>query len=738
VTIEHTTPVPPGDAAAGGPTQGTLRHDWAVTRGTGLSRRYTMADEAAVDLAIASAAQATDPTTSVRPPTEEEVYQYLRRRRRWVLPLQTLLFLPVMFSLARFATTSPWLYPFLLWVGLGMVNSLVGAYTSNQRPRITYDDHITKVAEYSPRSWPSVDVFLPTAGEPLEVVVNTLRHAAALSYAGEVAVHVLDDADRGEVAAAADRFGFDYIVRPDRGVMKKAGNLLHALRRTGNDIVLVLDADFAPRPDMLNELVPYFADESVGIVQSPQYFDTSVQQTWLQRTAGATQELFYRWVQPSRDRLGAAICVGTSAVYRRAALEAAGGFAQIEHSEDVHTGVNLRKVGFGLRYVPVLLSKGLCPAEIMPFISQQYRWAAGSLSLMKDKSFYRDANLTVPRLLPYFSGFLHFITTGLAVFVATLPGPIMMWFFPQDIAPENYLLLIGGPLAWFLLLPFVSIGRWRLEVVRVQMLYSFAHFKAMLDIARNRTAGWVPTGAKKAPNPIATAVIRTIRVVVPVNLVALVAGMVHVTLTFGVDHVWPAGLFGLVYAYVTVPLLLAPRVLSWRDILVPRRRKVSGPATTAAAAPSPSGSASSRTEGFDTRRIPAKAIIGVALCTTALLAASTTSATSAGTSGVDDNAAGHARDVGSSQVCAGSALACPDRILSALSRPRARAANRHRTTPEKSRPERAAVSHGGAQGPGTSMTSVRRTRQAGSHSVGHRAASGPARADATFVHLYPR
>lgn len=537
-----------------------------------MARSYSVADEAAVDLAIATAARADDPTASVQPPTDQEKLQYLRSSRRWVLPLQSLLFLPVLVSLTHFALFSPWLYPFLAWVALGFVNTLVGTFSSNQKRRVTYDGHRTRVRDYAPTAWPSVDVLLPTAGEPLEVLVNTYRHVAALSYPGEVAVHVLDDGDRGEVAAAADRFGFSYKVRPNRGFMKKAGNMLHALGQTSNDLILVLDADFVPRPDILRELVPYFTDSSVGIVQSPQYFDTTVEQNWLQRCAGATQELFYRWVQPSRDGLGVAICVGTSAVYRRSALEEVGGFAQIEHSEDVHTGVKLRKAGYGLRYVPVLLSKGLCPSEVKPFISQQYRWATGSLSLMKDPSFYREANLGFTRLLPYLSGFLYYITTGLAVFVSMLPGPIMMWFFPQAVAPANYLPFVGGPLVWFVLLPRLSTGRWRLEVLRVQMLYSFAHFKAVCDTVRSRTAGWVPTGATKAPNPVATTVMRTIRVVVPFNLLALASGVLHVTLSFGIEQVWPAALYGLMYAYVTVPLLFVPRVMSWRDLLRSRRR----------------------------------------------------------------------------------------------------------------------------------------------------------------------
>jgi len=101
---------------------------------------------------------------------------------------------------------------------------------------------------------------------------------------------------------------------------------------------VILDADFCPRPDFLRHLVPYMDDPAVGIVQSPQYFDSGENLNWIQRTAGSTQELFYRWILPSRDRFNAAICVGTCALYRRKALEATGGFAQIEHSEDIHTG----------------------------------------------------------------------------------------------------------------------------------------------------------------------------------------------------------------------------------------------------------------------------------------------------------------------------------------------------------------------------------------------------------------
>jgi cellulose synthase/poly-beta-1,6-N-acetylglucosamine synthase-like glycosyltransferase len=80
------------------------------------------------------------------------------------------------------------------------------------------------------------------------------------------------------------------------------------------------------------------ADPKTALVQTPQYFRVLSEQTWVEKGAGATQELFYRVVQVNRNRWGASICVGSNAVYRRAAFDEVGGTAEIGFSEDVHSG----------------------------------------------------------------------------------------------------------------------------------------------------------------------------------------------------------------------------------------------------------------------------------------------------------------------------------------------------------------------------------------------------------------
>jgi cellulose synthase (UDP-forming) len=322
--------------------------------------------------------------------SDDEKDCYFGPQARWYLVLRFVAFVGLMISLVRFTYSEARISALLIVIACLAIVSVISLYTSTRPRRSNLADHRRLVAQWPYRgdpNAPSVDVSLPTAGEPLTVPANTYRRVAALDYPGVVSVYVLDDGARPEVAELANDYGFNYLSRPDRGRLKKAGNLGFGYASSHGDVIAVLDADFAPRPDYLRELMPYLEDQSVGIVQSPQFFQTHGLTLWLQRAAGATQELFYRWVQPSRDAIEAPICVGTCALYRRAALAAPGGLAQIEHSEDVHTGVKILGAGYYVRYVPIVLSKGECPDSLSAFMSQQYRWCAGSMSLMTNADF---------------------------------------------------------------------------------------------------------------------------------------------------------------------------------------------------------------------------------------------------------------------------------------------------------------------------------------------------------------
>lgn len=492
----------------------------------------------------------------VSPPSDKEKYSYIAFAPRFLPLTLSLLFCPVLLSLSKFALLSPLLWIFLLWVLIQLANILLGAYTSNKKHNVTMKIHKQTVANSAPLLDKSFDVFLPTAGEPMQVLLNTYFYVSKLKWAGDLNVHVMDDADRPEVMQAAARFGFNYIVRPNRPKLKKAGNLRYAFKKTKGDFILVLDADFVPREDMLLEMVGYFLDDKIGIVQSPQYFDVKKSHNWLQRAAGATQELFYRFIQPSRDNSDSAICVGTCAIYRRAALTAAKGFAPIGHSEDVHTGVRVAKAGFTLRYVPILVAKGLCPDQMHSFINQQYRWATGSFSLLSDKTFWQDKHFTKRRLAPFITGFAYYLTTGISVYMTPLPVIAMLFFFNSFITPENFLPLLGIVFSQFALLPIVTKGRMNPSVMRVQTVYGFAHARAIFDHMRGRSAEWVATGSKIKTRSRAHQIVDGMVIFLSASLILQLAGIIYASSHIGVENLWPAVLFYLFSVYLYMPIIL--------------------------------------------------------------------------------------------------------------------------------------------------------------------------------------
>ena len=273
------------------------------------------------------------------PPNGREKYEYFGRQRRWVFAFLLVAAAGVLYGYIRVAQHA-WVVAPLMWLLLMVIVPpiVVNFWLRIGRPRLTLAGHQATVAGYREQG-EAVDVFLPSCGEPLALLNNTFQYVSKMQWGGPKTVYVLDDSVREQVRDLAQRYGFRYIIRPDPGHMKKAGNLLHALTISDGEYIAVIDADFAMRPEFLYETMPYFSDPHVGIVQTAQYFDVTNQtSSYIQRYAGTLQDIFFHYIQPARDRYSAAICAGTNLVYRRAAVEAAGGFAWVPIGEDVHSG----------------------------------------------------------------------------------------------------------------------------------------------------------------------------------------------------------------------------------------------------------------------------------------------------------------------------------------------------------------------------------------------------------------
>ncbi|GAA1482143.1 glycosyltransferase [Gordonia sinesedis] len=168
----------------------------------------------------------------------------------------------------------------------------------------------------------TVDVFITTYNEPLEMVLRTAIAARDMNHPHTT--WILDDGDRPEFAVAAERVGVGYLTRGPGwdGFERfaKAGNVNNALFRTHGEFIAILDADQVPHPEFLDRTLGYFEDGDVAFVQTPQHFWNVPEHDPL----GCQAELFYGPIQQGKDGWGAAFFCGSNAVLRREALMSLG------------------------------------------------------------------------------------------------------------------------------------------------------------------------------------------------------------------------------------------------------------------------------------------------------------------------------------------------------------------------------------------------------------------------------
>ena len=164
----------------------------------------------------------------------------------------------------------------------------------------------------------TVDVFITTYNEPIDLVLRTAEAARRIRYPHRT--WILDDGARPELEAAAGELGVDYLTRAASWTNKprhaKAGNLINALLHTDGEFILILDADQIPEPEILDHTLGYFTDDGMALVQTPQYF-TNVPDS---DPLGSQAPLFYGPIQQGKDGWNAAFFCGSNAVLRREAL----------------------------------------------------------------------------------------------------------------------------------------------------------------------------------------------------------------------------------------------------------------------------------------------------------------------------------------------------------------------------------------------------------------------------------
>lgn len=249
-------------------------------------------------------------------------------------------------------------------------------------------------------------VFIPTYNEDREVLLPAVAAAVALEPAHET--WVLDDGCRPEVEKLAVELGAKYLARADR-TGAKAGNINNALAQIDVDFIAIIDADHVVAPNFLRHTLGYFDDSRVAIVQTPQEFynlesfehERHEQSRQGDRQLYHEQSLFYRLIQPGKNRWGAAFWCGTGAVVRTDALNEIGGLATDTVTEDIHTTIRLHRRGWKTVYHNEVLARGLAASSSDQFQIQRFRWGTGAMQLLRTENPLIVSGLTIRQRLAY-------------------------------------------------------------------------------------------------------------------------------------------------------------------------------------------------------------------------------------------------------------------------------------------------------------------------------------------------
>lgn len=345
-----------------------------------------------------------------------------------------------------------------------------------------------------------VDVLVPTYGEAPAVVERTAR--AARDMRGHHSTYILDDGKSPEIAAVAARLGVGYLRRDD-STGAKAGNINNALKVTTGDYFVIFDADFVPSPDFLTETMPFFAEDKVAFVQTPQVYGNI--SNFISRGAGYMQTVFYSLTQPGKNRFNSAFCVGTNVVFRKVAIDSIGGLHQKSKSEDIWTSIILHSKGWKSVYIPTILAVGDTPETIESYTKQQQRWATGAFEILFRRNPLLDRSLSVDQRLQYF-GTATFYFSGLVTFCLLLLPPLEIYL---NLTPVNqntpflqWILFYAGLYVMQIIMAVYTIGSFRWQTLLLSTASFPIYTRAFANALRGKDTAWHVTGrAGRANSP---------------------------------------------------------------------------------------------------------------------------------------------------------------------------------------------------------------------------------------------
>jgi cellulose synthase/poly-beta-1,6-N-acetylglucosamine synthase-like glycosyltransferase len=237
---------------------------------------------------------------------------------------------------------------------------------------------------------PRVTVQLPIFNE--QYVVDRLLDAVCrLDYPQDrLDIQLLDDSTDETVEVArllVDRYAalghpVKYLHRDNREGFK-AGALAEGLKTAKGEFVAIFDADFVPPPDFLLQCINHFTDPKVGMVQT-RWTHINRNYSLLTQVEAILLDGHFVLEHSARSRSGVYFNFnGTAGMWRRSAIDEAGGWEHDTLTEDTDLSYRAQLKGWKFIYLQDVECPAELPVEMTAFKTQQARWAKGLIQVSK-------------------------------------------------------------------------------------------------------------------------------------------------------------------------------------------------------------------------------------------------------------------------------------------------------------------------------------------------------------------
>jgi cellulose synthase/poly-beta-1,6-N-acetylglucosamine synthase-like glycosyltransferase len=232
---------------------------------------------------------------------------------------------------------------------------------------------------------PRVTVQLPMYNEDF-VAERIIKESCKIDYPKEkLEIQVLDDstdhsADIARKACeemAALGHPIKYIHRDNRSGYK-AGALAEGLKQAKGDYIAIFDADFIPPKDIFYNVVDYFTDSKIGMVQI-RWDHLNRDASLLTKSQAIFLDGHFVIEHTARNRSGRFMHFnGTAGVWRRTTIDDAGGWQHDTLTEDLDLSYRAQMKGWQFVYLPQHAAPAELPPEMIGFKQQAHRWTKGS------------------------------------------------------------------------------------------------------------------------------------------------------------------------------------------------------------------------------------------------------------------------------------------------------------------------------------------------------------------------